>query len=175
MPGTSAAGSVIMVSNVPLTHPAIQAGMYFKNSEELQFLAKQPEGMWNSLGLELALRHIGQNLALLLRPLLNRALNFWTPRPNPYDPSWDRNDWIMLVVWLPILMLFLSSFFKWSWRNDWPALVMILYAFIFTLPFWGTPRFRFPVDPLIVLRAMMGLAVPFERLCTSKKIDRICS
>lgn len=158
MPGTSMAGRLLVASNVPLTHPAIRAGMYFEG-EESQFLARQPEATWNSLGLELALNHIRRNLPLLPRPLLNRALNFWTPRTNPYDPSWHRTDWVMLVIWVPVLILFVYSFRFWSWHNDWAALVMILYAFVFTLPFWGTPRFRFPVDPLIMSRAMVGLDI----------------
>jgi hypothetical protein len=38
-------------------------------------------------------------------------------------------------------------------------LAVIGYAFLVTLPFWGTPRFRFPVDPLIILRALVGAEV----------------
>jgi hypothetical protein len=43
------------------------------------------------------------------------------------------------------------------WQADWPSLAVIAYAFLVTLPFWGTPRFRFPVDPLIILRALVGV------------------
>ena len=34
---------------------------------------------------------------------------------------------------------------------------MVLYAFLTTLLFWGTPRFRFPVDGIIIIIAAAGM------------------
>ena len=36
---------------------------------------------------------------------------------------------------------------------DWVILATIAYASLMVLPFWGSPRFRFPVEPLIILAA----------------------
>ena len=158
MPGTSGLGWLMLISNGTLSDPRVQAGGYYKDPELVRVRddgASEVER--DAIGRRLAFEGIRRNWRSLPRPLVNRAINFWTPRPDPYDPSWTRNDWIMLAVWGPVLMMFLASSFLRSWRESWPVLVVVLYAFLLTLPFWGTPRFRFPVDALIITVACVGL------------------
>ena len=170
MPTTSGMGWMMLMCNATLSHPNVQAGGYYKNPDLLQRLEGHSEVERDQIGRKLAMEEIRRNWRLLPRAVINRALNFWTFRPDPLDPSWTRNDRIMLFIWTPVLVFFVASFFIWSWRNDWPALVMILYAFIFTLPFWGTPRFRFPVDALIIMRAIVGLSAIIEWIRNRKII-----
>lgn len=157
IPVTTQGGLTLAIANGSLNNPIVQKGGYYKNPKLYALVRNAPESEWNKIGMEFSFRHLRENAHLLPKAVLHRAINFWTFRPNPYKPHLTRNDWIMLFVWLPILLFFLVSFFKWPWQNDWPALVMIFYAFIFALPFAGFPRFRFPVDPLIIMRAIVGL------------------
>ena len=158
MPATSYGGIMISSTNANLDNPVVQAGSYYHDPQIRRYIQSQPEALWNSVGLGITLDHVRQNMGLFLRAVVNRAKSFWTPRPDPYDPSWTLNDWLMTAVWVPTLILYAASFRWLPWRRDWPGLAMILYAFLFTLPFWGTPRFRYPIDPLIILRAVAGLA-----------------
>ena len=158
MPTTSGLGWLMLMSNGTLQHQTVQAGGYFKNPELVRARAEgNSEAARDAIGRRLALDELRENWRLLPRPLVNRAINFWTPRPDPFDSSWTRNDWIMLAVWGPALVLFATSSFLRSWRQNWPALTVVVYAFVFVLPFWGTPRFRFPVDPIIIIGASVGL------------------
>ena len=158
MPTTSGLGWLMLMSNGTLQHQTVQAGGYFKNPDLVRARAEgNSEAERDAIGRRLALDELRENWRLLPRPLVNRAVNFWTPRPDPFDSSWTRNDWIMLAVWGPALVLFATSSFLRSWRHNWPALTVIVYAFVFALPFWGTPRFRFPVDPIVIIGASVGL------------------
>ena len=168
MPTHSGGGVVLMISNGTLTDPKIQAGYYdYPNPQHERILAQaRSELERDAMSRRLAVDEIKKNWRLLPRPILNRAKNFWTTRPDPYDPTWTRNDTIMLLFWGPVLVFFLTSSFTRSWRQNWPALVIVLYAFLLTLPFWGTPRFRFPVDAIVIAGATMGF-VELLRLASS--------
>ncbi len=159
MPTHSAGGYVLLITNGNLSHPSIQAGMYYYRDPEYQRVLSQAESEAevDAISRRMAIEELKRNWRLLPRPIFNRAKNFWTPRLEPYDPSFTRDDLIMLVVWTPIMAFFLISSFTRSWRQNWPALTVILLAFLLTVPFWGSPRFRFPVDPLIITAAAVGL------------------
>jgi hypothetical protein len=158
MPHSTQGGTLLMHSNGTLSNPAIQAGGYYKNPDLMGHpsLVGKSEVEQDGIRRRLALEEIKTNWRLLPRPILNRAKNFWTTRPDPYDSTWTTNDWVMLIIWWPVLVFFLTSSFARSWRESWPVTTIILYAFLLTLPFWGTPRFRFPVDALIVTAAAVG-------------------
>ena len=157
IPGSSNGGWVLLISNGTLSHPDVQAGKYYKSTEAKQIVIEAPsEAAMYRRTMRAAIDSITEDWRLLPRPLANRAINFWTPRPDPFDAMWTRNDWIMLFVWGSALLFFLVSFRVIAWRHTWPALAMILYAFLTTLLFWGTPRFRFPVDAIIVILAGVG-------------------
>jgi 4-amino-4-deoxy-L-arabinose transferase-like glycosyltransferase len=155
VPVTSYGGIMFSSSNATLGHPVVQAGGYYHSPEIRGRLHELPENLWGSQGLRLGLEGISANPGLFAEALFHRAVNFWTPRPDPYDPAWTLNDWAMSLIWIPTLLLFALSFLRVPWRADWPLLTVVAYTFLVTLPFWGTPRFRFPVDSLIVLRAML--------------------
>jgi hypothetical protein len=171
MPTTSSTGSNLLITNGNLSHPDIQAGKYhYQNPDHLNLLEQtETEVEWDAVSRRLALDEIKENWRLLPRPIFNRAKNFWTPRPDPYDPSWTFNDSIMLVVWVPVLVFFLMSSFTRSWRQSWPALTVVLYAFLLTMAFWGTPRFRFPVDPIIIVCAAVGFSEAWRFLSSAMR------
>lgn len=164
MPTTSQGAFYLGVTNGSLWHPFVQKGAYHKNPELYAQVEGQPEAKWGSIGTKFALSNLPGNLQFLPRTLLNRAKNYWTFRPDPYEDAWTRNDIIMLVFWMPIFLFFVLSFGFVDWRRDWPGLSLIAYLFFITLMFWGTPRFRFPVDMLIIARAFAFVVLLYERL-----------
>ena len=149
----------LLVTNGTLTHPVVRAGGYHKNAELLA-RAKAIEDIAERrrFALQRVWSQAREHAGLIPGILLNRAANFWTWRPDPFDAKWTRNDTIMAVVWVPALVLFVLSLRVVPWRQHWPALLVIAYAFALTLPFWGTPRFRFAVDQLILMQAAAAAA-----------------
>jgi hypothetical protein len=156
MPVTSYGGIMFSSSNATLGHPVVQAGGYYHAPGIRGYLQSLPEAAWGSEGLRLGLERIRDHPGLFLEAVIHRGLNFWTPRPDPYDPQWTSNDLVMSLVWIPTLLLSAFSIVRIPWQIDWPLLALIVYTFLVTLPFWGTPRFRFPVDALILVRAVAG-------------------
>ena len=88
------------------------------------------------------------------RVIGKRIKNFWSWRPDPYDEKWTRNDSIMFLFWIPVLVGLLGSVALVRWRQVWPVFAVVGYSFFIVLPFWSTPRFRFPVDALLVTIAV---------------------
>jgi hypothetical protein len=157
IPVTSYGGIMFSSSNATLGHPTVQAGGYYHGPGIRGYLQSLPESAWGPEGLRMGLEKIGEQPGLFLQAVFHRAVNFWTPRPDPYDSAWTSNDWLMSLIWIPTLLFSLLSFVRAPGHLDWPSLALIGYTFLVTLPFWGTPRFRFPVDSLILLRAVVGV------------------
>ena len=159
LPTESRAGYTLLMSNGMLDHPLVRSGAYTKDHlGQLAPLIRQGESEVerDNIMRGLAIDAIKRDWRLLPSAVLNRAKNFWTTRPDPYDPNWTFNDTVMLLVWGPALLFFLTSSFLRSWRQNWPALTVVIYVFLMTLPFWGTPRFRFPVDAIVIVGAAVG-------------------
>lgn len=158
MPHTTQSGMLLLITNGTLSNQYIASGMYYKNPE---LISRINEGSDSEVGRDriardIAIDEIKNNWHLLPQAVVNRAKNFWTPRPDPYNAEWTINDLIMIMIWGPTLVFFFSSSMVRSWGKYWPVLIIIGYAFLMTLPFWGTPRFRFPVDALILTGAVIG-------------------
>ena len=157
VPTTTRFGHLLLMTNGTLDHEYVKSGAYFKNPELFNLHGPDKnEVEVDAIKRDRALDELSENWKSLPEPVFNRAKNFWTFRPDPYDPSLTRNDLIMGVIWIPVLIFFFSSSFIRSWKRNWPLLTFILLAFALTLPFWGTPRFRFPVDSLLILGAATG-------------------
>ncbi|MBM3935009.1 MAG: hypothetical protein FJ319_12045 [SAR202 cluster bacterium] len=167
MPVHSAGGIVLWICNGDLTHPLVQAGMFYVGDpDDVAYLSLLPEAEADAVSQGWAIDEIKRNWRLLPAPVLNRAKNFWTPRPDPYDPSLTFNDIVMWVFFGPVLVLFVGSALLHRWRLSWPLTATIAFAFMMTLPFWGSPRFRFPVDTLIIVFAAACLADVATRIRT---------
>ena len=158
VPIHTASGYMMLICNGKLNHPDIQKGLFYYKDEQYKATLNDnlTEIEKDKLSMKMALSEIRSNWSLLPKPILNRAKNFWTWRPDPYDNNFTRNDLVMALVYIPILMFFILSLFKGNFENYWPVLVIILYVFITILPFWGSPRFRFPIDSLIIMMAGFG-------------------
>ncbi|MQG39022.1 MAG: hypothetical protein FI718_03435 [SAR202 cluster bacterium] len=159
VPIHTASGYMMLICNGKLNHPDIQKGLFYYKDEHYQKTLNDnlSEIEKDGLAMEMALSEISENWRLLPKPILNRAKNFWSWRPDPYDTNFTLNDLVMALIYIPILIFFIFGLFKCNFQNSWPAIVIILYVFITILPFWGSPRFRFPVDSLIIMMASFGI------------------
>jgi len=157
VPTTTRFGHLLLMTNGTLNHEDIQAGQYFKNPDLFNIDSPtKNEVEIDAIKRDRALDELSENWSSLPKPLFNRAKNFWTFRPDAYDSSLTKNDVVMFFVWIPVLAFFFAGPFVRGWRRHWPVLAFILLAFALTIPFWGTPRFRFPVDALLILGAAAG-------------------
>ena len=158
VPIHSASGYMMLICNGKLNHPDIQKGLFYYKDKQYETVLNDTlnEIEKDEIAMEMALSEIRENWPLLFKPVLNRAKNFWTWRPDPYDSTFTRNDLVMAIIWIPILFFFTFSLFNRKVQTSWPALAIVLYVFVTILPFWGSPRFRFPIDSLIIMYASFG-------------------
>ena len=158
VPIHSASGYMMLICNGKLNHPDIQKGLFYYKDKQYETVLNDTlnEIEKDEIAMEMAVSEIRENWSLLLKPVLNRAKNFWTWRPDPYDSTFTRNDLVMAIIWIPILFFFTFSLFNRKVQTSWPALAIVLYVFVTILPFWGSPRFRFPIDSLIIMYASFG-------------------
>ena len=158
VPIHSASGYMMLICNGKLNHPDIQKGLFYYKDKNYEAILNDnlTEIEKDKAAMKMALSEISENWFLLPKPILNRAKNFWTWRPDPYDSNFTRNDLIMAIIWVPTLLFFTLSLFNRNLHTFWPALVIVLYVFVTILPFWGSPRFRFPIDSLIIMLASFG-------------------
>jgi len=160
MPHNTRGGSVLLVSNGNLDSPMVKKGGYSKE-EEYNLSKFNPElnkYQVDTLKREMAVQKITDHL--MNRPgeyalvIGRRIKNFWSWRPDPYDEGWTRNDSVMFIFWVPVLLGLVASLFFVRWAQVWPVFAVTGYSFLVVLPFWSTPRFRFPIDALLVVIAV---------------------
>lgn len=160
IPHSTQGGSLLLMSNGNLRHPEIQAGKYFKDPNLLKQVSNMNpdnDAEIDSISRSIAINAVMEDPRLLPKPLVNRFRNFWTARPDPYDPLWTFNDTIMAVIWMPALIMALVGIFCIRLERTWPMLLFLIYSSLMVLPFWGIPRFRFPVDHIVMLMACYGV------------------
>tara|TARA_B100001142_G_scaffold329136_1_gene391376 strand:+ start:2593 stop:3243 length:651 start_codon:yes stop_codon:yes gene_type:complete len=152
----------LILSNGDFTSPSIQEGGYDKNSTNVLYYSQLTNaGASHTLQKTFALTAIQQEIIthgeIIPKILLKRTINFWGSRPDPFDPHITKNDVILFIVWIPILLLFISSFRLYKSAEFWIFISIIFYAYITTMLFWSSPRFRFPIDSLIIILATISV------------------
>ena len=175
IPHSTQGGQVLMYSNEKIKNDRIQEGSYIKNLETFHKTlgnSTSDEFQADSIKRNIAMRSIKNDWNYLPKPIVNRFKNFWSSRPDPYDNSWTLNDTIMASIWVPILFFFILGVFQNRLMFNLPVVILISYTCVLVLPFWGTPRFRYPIDPLIVLMGSSGM-LTFYSLSRVNSLKRI--
>jgi 4-amino-4-deoxy-L-arabinose transferase-like glycosyltransferase len=106
--------------------------------------------------------HASPGKALRLEAL--KVLYFWVPLDWEVLPSYGAFNptYAFIVLWA---LLFLGLRFRQkNLPPSWPAWLPILYLFGMALLFYGSPRLRLPVEPLLALFAAAGLATLDQRV-----------
>jgi len=175
IPHSTQGGQVLMYSNEQIRNEKIQEGFYIKNLETFQKAvgnSSPDEFHADSLKRGIAMRSIKENWNYLPKPIVNRFKNLWSSRPDPYDKSWTLNDSIMSSIWIPILFFSIVGLAVNKLSLNLAALILVSYTCVLVLPFWGIPRFRYPIDPLIILMGSSGL-VTFYSLLVRNSFKRL--
>ena len=152
----------LVLSNGDLTSEIIKQGGYDKSSSnfirlnELNHLeTSYPE--LNSYAISVVFEELRTNTIMIPQILTKRTLNYWGSRPDPFEPRITTNDIILGIIWIPILVLFMSALRFYRSSNFWIFLILILYSYVTTIIFWSSPRFRFPTDSLIIILASVSI------------------
>ena len=103
------------------------------------------------------LKELTENAIMVPATLMNRTLNYWGSRPDPFDPQITTNDMILGIIWIPILIFFILALRFYKCTNIWIFMTIILYSYVTTIIFWSSPRFRFPTDCLIIILASVSI------------------
>ena len=175
VPHSTQGGQVLMYSNEQIKNESIQQGYYIKNLDTFYKTvgnSSPDEFHADSLKRDIAIRSIKENWNYLPKPIVNRFKNFWSSRPDPYDNSWTLNDAIMSSIWVPILFFSIVGILENKFSLNMPVVILVSYTCVLVLPFWGTPRFRYPIDPLIILMGSSGL-VTFYSILIMNSLKRI--
>jgi len=160
MPHNTRGGWTLLISNGNLDAPMVKKGGYSRDEEyNLSELDPRPNKLViDNIRREMAVKritdHLNNRLGDYALVIANRIKNFWSWRPDPYDEGWTRNDSVMFIFWAPVLLGLVASLFFVRWAQVWPVFAVTGYSFLVVLPFWSTPRFRFPIDALLVVIAV---------------------
>ena len=160
MPHNTRGGWTLLISNGNLDAPMVKKGGYSRDEEyNLSELDPRPNKLViDNIRREMAVKritdHLNNRLGDYALVIANRIKNFWSWRPDPYDEGWTRNDSVMFIFWAPVLLGLVASLFFVRWAQVWPVFAVTGYSFLVVLPFWSTPRFRFPIDALLVIIAV---------------------
>ena len=103
------------------------------------------------------LKELTENAIMVPATLMNRTLNYWGSRPDPFDPQITANDMVLGIIWIPILILFIFALRFYKCTNIWIFMTIILYSYVTKIIFWSSPRFRFPTDSLIIILASVSI------------------
>lgn len=162
MPTTSRLGYGLYLCNNDFSNQIILQGGYSRTQvfeSNLEIANALPLKKRSSFLISKSLEEISNNKLEFIYALNNRFINLMNFRPNPYKENYSKNDYIMLIIWMPILVIFLLSIFRRLEKIEYIYLLLITYVLLFHLPFWGLPRFRYPVDPIFMLIAFKTLYV----------------
>ena len=114
-----------------------------------------PEARLNKEMYGIGLSEIKRNREKVPVMLFKKFINFWSFRPDPLKDKFTGHDLISLFTFGPILLLFIPGFIR-SFRISHKIFIFHLFIIYFTmiaLVFWGTMRFRLPIEPYIIILA----------------------
>ena len=160
MPTTSRLGYGLYLCNNDFDNQTILQGGYSRTEvfvSNLEIANSLSLKKQSSFLINKSLEEILNNKSEFVYILHNRFINLMNFRPNPYKEYYSTNDYVMMIIWIPILIIFFLSIFRRLEKIEYIYLLLILYVLLFHLPFWGLPRFRYPVDPIFMLIAFKTL------------------
>lgn len=164
VPTTTRLGYGLWLSNNDFSSNLIRRGGYertHKFHQEILFSKKFGPVEQSNYLKEKALEEIKNNKYEFMKAIMFRFVNFFNPKPNPYQ-NFKFKDLAMIIYFSPILIIFLVGLTRHDYNLEKILLfTIILYSLLTHLPFYGFPRFRFPVDSLIFLFSISFL---FEKI-----------
>lgn len=165
VPTTTRLGVGLWYSNNDFTDPLIKKGGYNKHTsnfkKEAEFAKKLNPINKSEYLKKKSLEEIKKNKIQFIKVCINRFINMLSPKPNPYT-QFKKKDIVMIAFYTPFLIIFLLSILRKKFSLEKIILLIpIFYTLVIHLPFYGIPRFRFPIDNLIFLSCILYL---FEKI-----------
>ena len=160
VPTTTRLGYGLWLSNNDFSNKTIKNGGYERTEkfkEEIEYSKSFDPIKKSNYLKEKALKEIKNNKLEFVKACIFRFLNFFNPKPNPYK-KFTLKDMVMITFFSPFLVIFFLSLINKNYNFEKIILLTIIfYALVTHIPFYGMPRFRFPVDGLIFLLAVTYL------------------
>ena len=160
VPTTTRLGYGLWLSNNDFSSKLIKNGGYERTEnfkKEIEYSKSFDPIKQSNYLKEKAFKEIKNNKLEFMQACIFRFLNFFNPKPNPYK-KFSLKDMIMITYFSPFLILFFMSLINKNYNfKKIILLTIIFYSLITHIPFYGIPRFRFPVDSLIILLAITYL------------------
>lgn len=165
VPTTTRLGVGLWYSNNDFSDPVIKKGGYnkgtFNYKKEIEFTKNLDPIKQSDYLKKKALTEIKKNKIEFLKACVFRFINFFNPKPNPYK-NFAFKDLFMIFYFTPFLILFFVGLIKQNYNFNKVILIsVIFYTLLVHLPFYGYPRFRFPIDSLIFL---LSISFLFEKI-----------
>ncbi len=166
VPTTTRLGYMLYLSNNTLDDPEVQKGGYSRKGElfyDVEFQKKDP--LYKSkIYKEEVVKEVSANPKLFLSASKERFLNTLTWRPNPIARDhWVASDYVMFFIWTPLLLFFFFSITRVFNTFVFLSWICFTYVLLISLFFWGIPRLRYPVDPLVILLATYSFTLIIQK------------
>jgi hypothetical protein len=152
------------------------------DQEESDYYRKQSEHAYYGYLQKKALEWIQHNPFKFLKLSAKRVWFFWGKFPSSGPGPWKRHTWMQLVWYAPVALLALYGIWYCIGRR-WDLIPIWLFLLVYPLPFYITHvqlyRYRYPVEPFLVLLAAIPLTIWFTRCWgpikkeTIKNINRL--
>lgn len=147
-------GQGLYICNGNLDSPNIIKGLYDGEIRlDINYLS---ETNIDKIYFDKTIVHIRDNFYnYLTKPIIfNRIKNLLHFKQSVGDFSLDYKDIIMFLIWVPIILIYFLSIVKIKNRFYLFSWIFFLYFVLMTIPFWGTPRFRYPFDQIIIITSL---------------------
>ncbi|MBN1447116.1 MAG: hypothetical protein JXA28_04240 [Bacteroidetes bacterium] len=174
--GYTSTGYNLWLGNNPDTLPflertwgdaaTIEDALLAVNSEQLADIAGKDEVTKNRLLTHRAIEYTMAHPYTFIKRAIWKVVGFWSPfrnREGHYSASWKKEA-VVLLYQFPLILLALYTLIRAlvfpEWRKGKHIGTVILFIVVWMLPyllFFATPRFRQPVDPLLLYLAVLGL------------------
>ncbi len=136
------------------------------NQEEHAYYRAQSEFVYYGYLQNKALEWIRTHPLRFLQLTAKRFWYFWGKFPRRHPDIWSYHSWLQLIWYGPVAVLALYGFW-YSINRRWNLTPIWLFLLVYPLPFYVTHvqlyRYRYPVEPFLVLLAAIPLTILFTR------------
>jgi hypothetical protein len=136
------------------------------NQDEYDYYKAQPERVFFGYLQDKAVEWIRMHPKRFVELTVIRFWQFWGKFPSGGPDTWQSRSWLHLVWYTPCAVLALFGLW-YAFRRRLQTTPIWLFLLVYPLPYYVTHvqhyRYRYPVEPFLVLLAAISLSIWFER------------